>query len=631
MRAGWRVALLCLLFGTLVHAAEPSPALQFSSVQRLILPIVTEDFQAPAGRLLRSLPEEGWQTVTLPDVAMPRTVARADERQVQTTWYSVHLDKPLLASQAPLYLYLPRWQTVGQVAVYGDGRLLWRSEGDPVWNGFNQPLWIALDGLDARTRPSELLLRMDSTLGQGAGISSLWVGPQAELQGRYRWRMAVQVYLPPAIGVAFLALGIFAIAVWRTRREPIYGLFFIASLLYAMRCLHYVGPLDEQLFPSDWFGWLTVNSMNWMATIGVLFNFHLSRQRRPWLERSLLAVATGGCLLTMPWLVSSQHIAALAAVTHGTLWLLTLVAVAVLLKQTWRGPGVAKALAWLNLLSIPTAAHDLLLQNYQLSLEQPYLMPFWEIGFCLLFSYVLLSRYLASIQGLERSQELLATTLAQREAELAASYQQLHAIEQRQTLARERQRLMQDMHDGLGSSLTGALRMAERGSAVADIEQVLRECMDELKLTIDSLEPMEADLTLLLATLRYRLQPRLSAAGISLHWQVQSLPSLDWLTPGNALHVLRIVQEVVSNILKHAQAEHITFSTETSEFGVAVRVSDDGIGFVPSQQISGSGRGVGNIRSRAAALSSEVRWAQGQSGQGTVFTLWLPLAGPNAG
>ncbi len=631
MRAGWLVVLLGLLVFVPVHASEPPAAVHFTAVQALTLPPTTEAFSPPPGRLLRSLPDSGWQTVQLPHVSMPRTLGSAREGQVQTAWYSVHLAKPLLASKAPLYLYLPRWQTVGQVALYGDGRLLWRSEGDPVWNGFNQPLWVALDTLDERTRPSELLLRMDSTVGQGAGISSFWVGPQAELQGRYRWRQALQVYLPPAIGVAFLALGVFAVAVWYARREPLYGLFAVASLLFALRCLHYVGPLDTQLFPSAWFGWLTVNAMNLMGMICLIFNFHLSGTRRPWLERSLLAAALLAGVLTLPWLVSSQHIAALATVGHGVLLLLVLAATLVLVRQTWRRPGVAQWLAWLNVISLPVATHDLLLQNYLLSLEQPYLMPYWEIGFCLLFSYVLLRRYLDSIHGLERSQELLASTLVQREAELAASYQQLHAIEQRQTLARERQRLMQDMHDGLGSSLTGALRMAEHGSAVADIEQVLRECMDELKLTIDSLEPMEADLTLLLATLRYRLQPRLLAAGVQLQWQVQALPSLDWLTPGNALHVLRIVQEVVSNILKHAGAQRITFSTEASEARVAVRVADDGSGFVPPEQVAGSGRGVGNIRSRAAALSSEVQWRVAEQGRGTVFTLWLPLAGPNGG
>ncbi|WP_275431263.1 hypothetical protein, partial [Klebsiella pneumoniae] len=78
---------------------------------------------------------------------------------------------------------------------------------------------------------------------------------------------------------------------------------------------------------------------------------------------------------------------------------------------------------------------------------------------------------------------------------------------------------MQDMHDGLGSSLVSTLRMVEHGHIdEADIAQLLKGCIDDLKLTIDSMEPVETDLLLLLGTLRFRLQPRLEATGIRLRW-----------------------------------------------------------------------------------------------------------------
>src|SRR5256885_14422427 len=48
--------------------------------------------------------------------------------------------------------------------------------------------------------------------------------------------------------------------------------------------------------------------------------------------------------------------------------------------------------------------------------------------------------------------------------------------------------------------------------------QLLQECIDDLKLSIDSLEPLDCDLLALLAGLRYRLGPRLEGAGVRLHW-----------------------------------------------------------------------------------------------------------------
>jgi signal transduction histidine kinase len=167
----------------------------------------------------------------------------------------------------------------------------------------------------------------------------------------------------------------------------------------------------------------------------------------------------------------------------------------------------------------------------------------------------LLDNVQASENLLEESNANLAYRLQERENELKKSHQYLREIEHRQTLSNERQRLMQDMHDGMGSSLVIALLEAEKGHLDASsLTDILKNCIEDLKLTIDSLEPVEADLLLLLATLRFRLTPRLESAGIRLRWDIQNVPALDWLDPRNALHILRILQETFSNIIKHANA-----------------------------------------------------------------------------
>lgn len=96
---------------------------------------------------------------------------------------------------------------------------------------------------------------------------------------------------------------------------------------------------------------------------------------------------------------------------------------------------------------------------------------------------------------------------------LRAEQVRLHAIEHDQALLNERQRLLRDMHDGLGASLISALILIEQGRLSRDdAARVLRECLDDLRLVIDSLEPIEHDL----ATLRSRLGDRLALAGIAI-------------------------------------------------------------------------------------------------------------------
>lgn len=616
--SSWRWLLcLWLLCCTAPVLAE---AVHRTQAEFLALAPVAGGFGEPPARQV--LPQGEWQPVTLPHVAAPRGIALT-EPQVATSFYRLRVP----ASERPLFLYLPRWQTVGQLAVYGDGRLLWRSTGDKVWNGFNVPLWLALDTLDGQPRPQQLVLRMDSAVGLGAGISSLWLGSEDELYAAYRWRLLAQVLLPAAIGMAVLALGLFSLGVWSQRRhEPIYGLFFIAAALYCLRILHYLGPLDTRLVAADWFGWVTINSIGWLVAINQLFTLRLCEKRMRWLELGLLGFMGGSTLLTLPLWQSSEHLAALASACYLGGGIMFLISVPLVILAAHRSVSrLARWLAWGNLLALGVGTHDWLLQNYRMSLDALYLVPYWQITFCLLFCVVLGQRYLASIHGLERSHELLARRLAEREVELEESHRQLREVERREVLAGERQRLMRDMHDGLGSSLTGALRMvASGGSTPADMERALLDCIDELKLTIDSLEPLEADLVLLLATLRSRLQPRLEAAGVHLRWAMGDLPELPWLTPGNALHVLRILQEVIGNILKHARVAEIRLSSALVEGGVQVTVVDDGGGFLPeSLPPQRSGRGLGNIRQRAAALRARVHWAA--EPEGTRFTLWLPL------
>ncbi|MBY0237156.1 MAG: ATP-binding protein [Burkholderiaceae bacterium] len=187
----------------------------------------------------------------------------------------------------------------------------------------------------------------------------------------------------------------------------------------------------------------------------------------------------------------------------------------------------------------------------------------------------------------------------------------------------ERQRLMQDMHDGLGSSLLSAMVAVEQGSMEQDrVVEVLRECVDDLRLVIDSLEPIGHDLVSLLATMRYRLGKRLQAGGLTLEWDVQDLPMLDWLEPPDALHVLRLMQEALTNVLKHARARRVRLVTRHQGGQVEIRVEDDGDGF--DLATAQRGRGLKSQQRRAQRLGGKLR-IDSSPGQGTRLSLRLPV------
>ena len=87
--------------------------------------------------------------------------------------------------------------------------------------------------------------------------------------------------------------------------------------------------------------------------------------------------------------------------------------------------------------------------------------------------------------------------------------------------AQERQRIMQDMHDGLGSQLLSSLMLVERGAMSNEqVAQILRESIDDMRLAIDALAAEDSDLLAALGNMRFRMEPRLKGAGMDLQWDV---------------------------------------------------------------------------------------------------------------
>jgi signal transduction histidine kinase len=233
--------------------------------------------------------------------------------------------------------------------------------------------------------------------------------------------------------------------------------------------------------------------------------------------------------------------------------------------------------------------------------------------------YRRISRALAESQRLNA---LLEERVREKQRELERQFETVQRLAREAAVAEERRRIMADMHDGVGASLISTLSLVEHGEASnAEVAAALRECIDDLRLAIDSLEPAEGDLAPVLGGLRYRLEPRLKAAGITLDWQMHDLPTLACLTPRNVLHVLRILQEAFTNVLKHAQATRIRVATAVDASRVSIEVADDGRGF--DGGTSGRGYGLDNMRNRAKAIGADLRVVP--SAEGTTLSLSLPI------
>jgi signal transduction histidine kinase len=628
------VFFLATALQTMFSPVNASTELSSHIIAAQILSISGRGFSAPPQVVNERLLPDKWTAVKLPHALTRQLIPSSAEHETANvstvdTWYRLQL--PVSVSEKQQQLYIPRWKTDGNLAIYADGQLIYMSHGGVYWNGWNIPLSVPLNATADTPRPSVILLRIQRPIDSGGGVSSMWIQESSSLNWRYRLRYLLQVQLPYTSSVVFLVVGLFSFFVWcKSRKEYSYLLFFFISIASFIRTLHYYVGETELPMPESWFSWLTINSLFWMVLVTHFFLRSLHHRPNGRLSALVTLVTFLAGVLTLPMLSGLLNAYALSPLIYFALILTGSLVAGFGAYQSWQ----ARCNDGLLLSGWATAGmllgcHDWLLQNNYLSIESIYLGPYSNIGAFLIVMNIIFRRFIKANDEVKSTNASLAFRLQERENELKKSHQRLREIEHRQTLSNERQRLMQDMHDGMGSSLIIALLEAEKGHLDASsLTDVLKNCIEDLKLTIDSMEPVEADLLLLMATLRFRLTPRLESAGIRLRWDIQNVPALDWLDPRNALHILRILQETFSNIIKHTSATEIRITTSSDVTHVRVIITDNGQGFTVEQSERFRGKGLKNQLRRAASIGAEILWHSTTTGLSVTLVLPIVAAEP---
>jgi signal transduction histidine kinase len=487
---------------------------------------------------------------------------------------------------------------------------------EPVARHWNRPQFFTIPPDLLKQGGNVLHVRLWAYPTSRGGLGEIRIGPEAGLRPEYERRYFIQTILPQLCNIVVAALGLFAFALWARRRtEPTYVLFFVFSLLWAFRSTHmFVRDIPVPTF--YWDIWVQ-SSFGWCALLFIVLAMRYSGLRWPRFEKILLVYAALGPVL--------MYIAGPTKL-HGAAnnWSFVIVPVAIffegfLIREALRNRTLVSALlATVWALIIVASVHDGLVHRDKLEFDSFYLVSYAMILLSFVMGWILTNRFMRALKVSEKLNLELEQRVARKHAELEENFRRLQEMERRTAVAEERRRIMSDMHDGLGSQLIASLDLVEHGNTPrTDIAEALRECLDSLRLTIHSLEPTENDLLTVLGGLRYRVEARLKKRGISLEWQVRDLPKLASLTPQNVLHILRILQEAFSNIVKHARAKTITVQTGFTEEYVFIKVADDGCGFTAGRE----GRGLVNMRNRAQALGAKLDLMP--SPAGTTLSLYI--------
>ncbi len=275
-----------------------------------------------------------------------------------------------------------------------------------------------------------------------------------------------------------------------------------------------------------------------------------------------------------------------------------------------------------------------------------------RIGLVILSHPVPQDWYAAAIRSYQVTAAQLAAAIdGQRQRRLLADR------DRRLAVLEERQRLARELHDAVIQSVFGVSLIAQsvrpalrRDPTEAErrIDRLIDQSLTavrELRMVVAELHPPPSlhggdldDATALPASVT-DMVGRL-VAGLAGHGLEAELDARTYLPqpPAHERALYRIVQEAVSNIVKHARARRVTIRLATEPAAVCLLISDDGVGFQPGAPRSGEsapsarsgGFGLTSMRGRVAALGGMVN-VRSAPGRGTTIEVTLPVGSAAGG
>lgn len=250
----------------------------------------------------------------------------------------------------------------------------------------------------------------------------------------------------------------------------------------------------------------------------------------------------------------------------------------------------------------------------------------------LVLSWYLIARYLdrrrATEAELARVNAHLEDTVLARTKELSKLSQHLMTVREE-----EKAHIARELHDELGSSLTAArMDLAWIAQRVADnpevaqrlvrVSEVLRSTVDLSRRIIHDLRPPLLDSVGLSAAIEAHVSEVAKRAGVEVELDVvEQLPELTTDCP---IALFRILQEALTNVLRHSKAKRVKVTLRQQGKDVILEVIDDGIGMADDILANPMSHGLLGMRERAAQIGGKLSIARGAERTGTVVRVTLP-------
>lgn len=564
-------------------------------------------------------PDEGaqWRQVKLPE-RWSRTVPE----HYGTVWYRLRIDLSH-APGAPYAIFIPNRRGF-DLDAWVNGELFGRERGWTAMGGYWQsPIYFTIPPVLLKVGRNTLEIAIRGDANSGAGLGRVTFGEARRVEQVYRAGTFLQTTVATAQILTVGVLGTLALALWMARRREPLALWFGLAMLSWVAFVSInrwtlgtdIGPLRE-----------VIQFLTWILPLSSASACLIAAGRRAPLLHALLwgSLAAGLALI-----VAQGY-------PHALVWNLwpAVYTVLPLAFVAWIFATQRDRLGWswyvfaaCAVLAVGFPAHDWLRNEGILDLDRPSLRYLQAIDLVIGVGALMLERYLQATRVLELTTAELERRVAEKTREIEEHARREQALREAQALARERERILADMHDGLGSSLVALTRLAESEQVSRDeLARRARDALQDLRIAIDALQSYEGDLATVLGSLRERLAAPLESAGVRLAWDIGELPAVERLPPSTVLDLQRIVLEAATNALRHAGARYLRVSAAHNPASgrILIAIEDDGRGF--DAGVGTLGHGLRSMRRRAERLGGVLDIRTGL-GMGTRIRLELPAAG----
>jgi signal transduction histidine kinase len=610
------LAALCVLGLTLLSLPQPPAEYRLNS------------FKMSEGGIERA--------VTLPIFTAPRYPVDTSPR------FAASFTRPPSEAGRLWSVLLPRFTNGVEVSV--NGVVIHDSRRDPAANrpDRNTPQIADIPSTLLRDGANDLSIRLFVWGPIPGFLDSVWVGPDEVLRPIYDMRTMLFVTLPVVFSAWQAILAVILGIMWVMRRhEPAYGVLAAAMATGFLQAFLQT-PMGETTFSR--LNVILISSAPLESALVLTFALLLCgwRWRNWW-----LVFFAPGIILAVSGLLGSQAMSRalfpfLGVPMVGVTLLITAFATA---RSTVQQRNVASFLLGCAVTIMLTCWIVDLLSVFQVLPNRIFVSRLSYSAILVAIGAGLTWRFARALNQVDGFAGRLVQRVAEAEEKLKASFAREEERARAAALARERARLMRDLHDGLGGQLVSIVALSERGNAGAGIGEAARAALKDLRLVIDSMDDIGGDLMLALASWRERATAQLRPHGIALDWQIataQGLPVHPELRPWHVIQIVRILDEALTNAVKHAGASRITVRIDTlaGEDGVdrgCITVADDGKGFEKGFELAADGggtagsktaRGLRNMQDRAARCSAELRLSSTASG--TQVRLALPHRFPDS-